>query len=166
MRDFKVYKEEMELALMQNACVESELYSIVACIIRKGKQGSFISLRDVSRRRKSTSVNNSNRFSGESGFPDFVVLERVKKKDAEILGCIEIKRPPINLDNDKNQLQGHVKSFIKVLYTNGLEWRFYDRSGENKEWTIELGQYKKSKIVWDKDEKWKELLEELDEVVW
>ncbi len=35
LRNFEYYKEEIELALIQNAGVEIELYSIVASMIRE-----------------------------------------------------------------------------------------------------------------------------------
>ena len=33
--NYEDYKEEIELALIQNACVEIELYSIIASMIRE-----------------------------------------------------------------------------------------------------------------------------------
>lgn len=163
--DYNEFKEEIELAYVQNAGVEIELYSIIACIIRDGKQGSSISLRDVSSRRRSTSVNNSNRFSGAGGFPDFVILERDLKKTAKILGCIEAKMLAENLNKYKDRLQKHIKSFHKVLYTNGLEWRFYNEK-EIPEWTFILGELKDNRINWKNVEIWKKLLDELDNINW
>ena len=52
-RDYEYFKEEIELALIQNACVEIELYSIIASIIRESKNQCKLSVRDVSNRRKS-----------------------------------------------------------------------------------------------------------------
>ena len=37
-RDFDDFKEEIELAFAQNACVEIELYSIIASVIRESKK--------------------------------------------------------------------------------------------------------------------------------
>lgn len=167
-KDYNDYKEEIELAFVQNAGVEIELYSIIACIIREGKQGSSISVRDVTSRRRSASVNNSNRFSGAGGFPDFVILERDLRKNADILGCIEAKMLTEDLDKYKykDRLQSHIKSFQKVLYTNGLEWRFYYKK-EIPEWTFILGEIKDSRIDWNKNvEIWKNLLYELDNIKW
>ena len=36
-REFDDYKEEIELAFIQNACVEIELYSIIASIFRESQ---------------------------------------------------------------------------------------------------------------------------------
>lgn len=49
---YETFKEEIELAMIQNCIVECELYSLLAEIIRGTKSGEKISLRDVSVRRK------------------------------------------------------------------------------------------------------------------
>lgn len=159
--NFKDYQDEIDLALSQNACVEIELYSIIACIIREGSNGSKISLRDVSSRRISGI---SKKYYGDSGFPDFVVLER-KKYNANILGCIEIKMPKRMLEDNSIQIKGHLNYFHKVIYTNGLVWKYYNN--KINEWTCTLGEYKNSVITWEKDEKkWNELLKNLDSIIW
>ena len=86
LRNFEYYKEEIELALIQNAGVEIELYSIVASMIRESPNTSPLSIRDVSARRKSDI---SMKFYGQAGFPDFVVLAREKDSNAKLYGCIE-----------------------------------------------------------------------------
>ena len=40
-RIFSDYKEELELALIQNCAVECELYSIVASVLRESESGTF-----------------------------------------------------------------------------------------------------------------------------
>ena len=50
-RLYSDYKDEIELAWIQNSAVECELYSIIANIIRESENGRKISLRDVSARR-------------------------------------------------------------------------------------------------------------------
>lgn len=52
-RDFEDFKEEMELAFVQNACVEIELYSIIASIFRESKNKQKLSVRDVTSRKRS-----------------------------------------------------------------------------------------------------------------
>ena len=44
---YETFKEEIELAMIQNCIVECELYSLLAKIIRGTKSGKKISLRDV-----------------------------------------------------------------------------------------------------------------------
>ena len=140
-RDFDDFKEEIELAFAQNACVEIELYSIIASVIRESKNKQKLSIRDVSSRKRSEI---SAKFYGLSGFPDFVLLERKKDQDAVIYGCIEAKMPTIALGDNDEQLLGHIKSFGKVIYTNGLNWKFFNDN--EKCFDIELGSIEEGKI--------------------
>ncbi|XXM70738.1 hypothetical protein ACQ0QQ_13555 [Lysinibacillus sphaericus] len=165
--DFNVYKDEIELIRAQNL-VECDLYSIVACIIRERKQCNHISLRDVSVRRK---TDFSKQYRGESGFPDFVIRTREKSNDADILGAVEVKYLDEDLDSEIHlaQLIGHLDFYKRVLYTNGLNWRYYvtDEYQESKVlWDAELGEIQHGKIVWYKDDRWVELLRKLDGIKW
>lgn len=163
-RFFSTYKDEIELALIQNAIVECELYSIVANIIRDCEQGSLISLRDVTVRR---TTEKSERLKGDGGFPDFVVLERKKTKYARKLGCIEVKRPFVPFD--EGQLKKHIQSYYRVLITNGLLWRLYKPKSEEIDWEISLGSVdcKRKQIEWTDDmSSWYRLLQELDSIEW
>jgi len=163
-RIFSTYKDEIELALIQNAVVECELYSIVANILRDCAQGSAISLRDVTARR-TTDI--SKRLKGDGGFPDFVILERTKTRNAKILGCIEIKRPFADFDTE--QLNKHIQSYHRVLITDGLLWRLYKPNSEEIDWEISLGEVDGSvaQIKWNDDtSEWYKLLQKLDETKW
>ena len=160
-RNFDDYKEEIELAFIQNACVEIELYSIIASIFRESQNKQKISIRDVSARKRSEI---SKKFYGVSGFPDFVLLERKKDKDAQIYGCIEAKMPTVFLDDNDEQLRGHIQSFGKVVYTNGLRWKFFD--GSKKVFDIKLGSLEEEKIKWEEKKCWENLLEEIDVITW
>ena len=159
-RIFSDYKEELELALIQNCAVECELYSIVASVLRESESGRNVSIRDVSARRTTTQ---SSYLKGESGFPDFVVLKREKIKHAPILGCVEIKRPDVNLTYT-DQLDGHVLSYRKVIYTNGLVWQFFEPGKKMEE--ICLGSYTEQDIQWDDASHWFQLLKKIDSFQW
>lgn len=161
---FIEYKEECELSYAQNK-VECDLYSLIAYIIRVGEQGKNISLRDVSVRRTSKI---SKRFKSESGFPDFIIMKREKKVDAAILGAIEAKYMTKKLEDYMTQVNDHIKSYGKVIYTNGIVWRFYDSKESEDEfiWEIPLGEIKEGKIIWYEDEKWNMLIEKLDSINW
>ena len=163
-RDYEYFKEEIELALIQNACVEIELYSIIASIIRESKNQCKLSVRDVSNRRKSDI---SKRYYGDAGFPDFVVLKREKDSIAKIYGCIEAKMPtkPLLDENDK-QVKGHINFFGKVIYTNGIHWKFFDNSKKNEPFDIILGYMQGSEIVWYPQENWDKLLNKIDNIKW
>ncbi len=160
-RDFEHFKEEIELAIIQNACVEVELYSVVASMIRESENKCKISLRDVSSRRK-TKI--SEVYYGASGFPDFVVLERKKMANARQYGCVEIKMPTVPLETQGPQIQGHIQSFDKVLYSNGIRWIFLEK---NKVlFDITLGNIQGESILWNSKDAWDALLEEIDSIKW
>ena len=160
-RNFDDFKEEIELAFIQNACVEIELYSLIASVIRESKNKQKLSVRDVSSRKRSEI---SAKYYGLSGFPDFVLLERKKVQDALIYGCIEDKMPTIALNDKDEQLRGHIESFRKVIYTNGLNWKFFNRN--EKCFDIELGSIIEGKIEWNKKSNWEKLLNEIDNITW
>lgn len=160
-RNFDDFKEEIELAFIQNACVEIELYSLIASILRESKNKQKLSIRDVSSRKRSKI---SGKFFGRSGFPDFVLLERKKVQNAHIYGCVEAKMPTIALGDNDEQLLGHIKSFRKVIYTNGLRWKFFDSN--EKSFDIKLGSIEKGKIKWEEEKEWENLLEKIDNITW
>ena len=168
--DFSMYKEEIELIRAQNR-VECDLYSLIACIIRERKNGSEISLRDVSARR---TTDFSKTFKGNSGFPDFVIRTRDKSEDAGILGAIEAKYMDEDLELEKHleQLRGHRESYKKVIYTNGLKWQFYvpeelkENNNDPWEWEADLGEIKNGEIIWNQDDKWEELLGNIGNIKW
>lgn len=162
-RNYEYYKEEIELALIQNACVEIELYSIIASMIRESKNPYKLSVRDVSARRRSEI---SERFHGKAGFPDFVLLKREKIVNADICGCIEAKMPSVLFEDAYGQLEGHMQSFQKVLFTNGIRWVFMDGSMENISFDVTLGTMCNGKIFWNTEDKWRILLGEIDSIAW
>lgn len=59
--------------------------------------------------------------------------------DFQKLGCIEAKNTFEVFDDYKEQIECHRKTYEKVLYTNGLEWMFWDDTGKKHPWTIYLG---------------------------
>ncbi len=160
-RIYSDYKDELELALVQNCAVECELYSIIASVLRESESGRCVSIRNVSTRRTTA---NSIYLKGKSGFPDFVVLKREKIEKAQILGCIEIKRPDVEL-NQTDQISGHINSYNKMIYTNGLVWQFFEHNKEMEE--ICLGSYTDNKdIKWNNNSNWFKLLEKIDSFKW
>ncbi len=160
--NYSEYKEELELVHAQNR-VECDLYSIIATMIRECYVNQAISLRDVSARR--TSIFSRVFKSEKAGFPDFVIRTREKSNAAKILGAVEVKYITKDLDSQRyiEQIEEQIKFYKKLLYTNGLEWRFYDNGQCSKPcWRVTLGQINNQGMwIWDKDEKWKELLNKL-----
>lgn len=109
----------------------------------------------------------SKNLEGEAGFPDFVVLERKKSRDAAKYGCIEAKRPYDNMEITE-QIEGHLSSYGKVIYTNGLVWKFYKEKKENEKVYI-VGSIKsknKQAIIWEPGDNWYELMSFLEDWDW
>lgn len=123
--NFDRYVKELNRIKLQNN-IECELYSIVASIIREANKNNDIYLRDVTVKRKSKK-GVGDRYYGESGFPDFVVVSDEESKVPSILGAVEVKHLGNQRKNttEENQLKGHINTFKKVLYTNGLTWEFH-----------------------------------------
>lgn len=109
----------------------------------------------------------SKNLEGEAGFPDFVVLERKKSRDAAKYGCIEAKRPYDNMEITE-QIEGHLSSYGKVIYTNGLVWKFYKEKKENEK-VYTLGSIKsknKQAIIWESVDNWYKLISFLEDWDW
>lgn len=141
---FDEFKREIELIIKQNP-LECELYSIIASIIRERDNSKNISLRDVSN-IKSTYNNqnqqdrmyriNDNKFRAS----DFLIIDpdycySASSKD-KILGSIEVKSIYLNLDseitNNEDQFYGQLKSYKRLIYTNGLVWRLYEYDSDSR----------------------------------
>ena len=127
---FKRYVKELKRIKLQNI-IECELYSIIASIIREANKRNNICLRDVTVRRKSEKGLGQSCY-GDSGFPDFVIVSGEEREDPRILGAVEVKYlgKLRRNDTDENQLIGHINTFKKVLYTNGLTWEFHSNCSQ------------------------------------
>ena len=95
------------------------------------------------------------------------MLERKKSRDAAKYGCIEAKRPYDNMEITE-QIEGHLNSYGKVIYTNGLVWKFYKEKKENEK-VYTLGSIKpknKQAIIWEPVDNWYELMRFLEDWDW
>ena len=54
----------------------------------------------------------------------------------------------------------------KVIYTNGIHWKFFDNSKKNEPFDIILGYMQGSEIVWYPQENWDKLLNKIDNIKW
>ena len=161
---YEEYKDEIELIESQNR-VECDLYSLIACLIRECDSKTCISVRDVSVRRE---TDFSRKYKGYSGFPDFVIRERKKSNDAKIYGAIEIKYITEDLELEKyvEQLNGHIDFYNQVIYTNGLEWRFYNKNHIDKNWKTVIGKIEQGEIRWESEKLWNILIDNLKNIEW
>ena len=103
----------------------------------------------------------------EAGFPDFVVLERKKSRDAAKYGCIEAKRPYDNMEITE-QIEGHPNSYGKVIYTNGLIWKFYKvKEKPVKEFCLGcIDPDNQDPVIWEPVDNWYELMSFLEDWNW
>lgn len=139
------YMREIELMKKQNY-TEYDMYSVIASLLREGENIKKHSLRDVNRRWSRT--NRGKVFYGLSSIPDFAILdvdfinsENWINDVDKVYGCVEIKGidksllsiseilEKISNDGkitlDEEQLLGEILWYKKVLYTNGLLWKFF-----------------------------------------
>lgn len=109
----------------------------------------------------------SKNLEGEAGFPDFVVLERKKSRDAAKYGCIEAKRPYDNMEITE-QIEGHLNSYGKVIYTNGLIWKFYKvKEKPVKEFCLGcIDPHNQDSVIWEPVNNWYELMSFLEDWDW
>lgn len=141
---FEEYWEEIELMIRQNY-TEYDMYSVIAALMREGKNIKKLSLRDVNRRRGSTARGRV--FFGLSSIPDFVILDKefVNSENWEdniekVYGCVEIKgfdkellsiqsilgkvKNEESMSIEEEQILGEIFWYKKVLYTNGRVWKY------------------------------------------
>ena len=140
------YIEEIGLIKKQNY-VEAELYPIVADIIKPTLKDSLSKRYVFGRQRRGL----GQIYYGLSNFPDIVILDKTYENKSrksikieewkKLRGCVEVK----NLNNrliteekikstisnsfehitgEMGQLIGDLLWYKKVIYTNGIEWRF------------------------------------------
>ena len=109
----------------------------------------------------------SKNLEGEAGFPDFVVLERKKSRDAAKYGCIEAKRPYDNMEITE-QMEGHLNSYGKVIYTNGLIWKFYKvKEKPVKEFCLGcIDPDNQDSVIWEPVDNWYKLMSFLEDWNW
>lgn len=140
------YTEEIGLIKKQNY-VEVELYPLVADIIKPTLKDSLSKRYVFGRQRRGL----GQIYYGLSNFPDIVILDKTyenkSKKSIKIeewkklRGCVEVKNLNYSLITEEKikstisnsfehitgemgQLIGDLLWYKKVIYTNGIEWRF------------------------------------------
>ncbi|GAA6377276.1 hypothetical protein I230019B6_26370 [Firmicutes bacterium i23-0019-B6] len=138
------YQKEIKLIETQNN-TEFELYPLAREIIQPTTKE--LSKRYVFNRKK---TKKGNIYYGLSSFPDIAILDKefkdidrneIKEEDWNgIIGSLEIKAlgdklfnineiqdclSEENLTKDEGQLIGEILWYKKVLYTNGIEWKYF-----------------------------------------
>lgn len=152
--ELKEYMREIKLMKKQNF-TEYDMYSVIASLMREGANIKKLSLRDVSKRWGRT--NRGRIFYGLSGVPDFAILD-VDFENSEnwiddidnVYGCVEIKginnkllsiqkiitkiKNGKGITVDDGQLLGEILWYKKVLYTNGLAWKYLEWNEDKDSW--------------------------------
>lgn len=140
------YTEEIGLIKKQNY-VEVELYPLVADIIKPTLKDSLSKRYVFGRQRRGL----GQIYYGLSNFPDIVILDKTYENKfrksikieewKELRGCVEVKNLNYSLITEEKikstisnsfehitgemgQLIGDLLWYKKVIYTNGIEWRF------------------------------------------
>ncbi|ETE00939.1 hypothetical protein [Streptococcus pseudopneumoniae] len=140
------YTEEIGLIKKQNY-VEVELYPLVANIIKPTLKDSLSKRYVFGRQRRGL----GQIYYGLSNFPDIVILDKTYENKSrksikieewkELRGCVEVKNLNYSLITEEKikstisnsfehitgemgQLIGDLLWYKKVIYTNGIEWRF------------------------------------------
>lgn len=140
------YIEEIGLIKKQNY-VEAELYPIVADIIKPTLKDSLSKRYVFGRQRRGL----GQIYYGLSNFPDIVILDKTYENKSrksikieewkKLRGCVEVKNLNYSLITEEKikstisnsfehitgemgQLIGDLLWYKKVIYTNGIEWRF------------------------------------------
>ncbi|VRJ92513.1 Uncharacterised protein [Streptococcus pneumoniae] len=140
------YTEEIGLIKKQNY-VEAELYPIVADIIKPTLKDSLSKRYVFGRQRRGL----GQIYYGLSNFPDIVILDKTYENKSrksikieewkKLRGCVEVKNLNYSLITEEKikstisnsfehitgemgQLIGDLLWYKKVIYTNGIEWRF------------------------------------------
>lgn len=140
------YTEEIGLIKKQNY-VEVELYPLVADIIKPTLKDSLSKRYVFGRKRRGL----GQIYYGLSNFPDIVILDKTYENKSrksikieewkELRGCVEVKNLNYSLITEEKikstisnsfehitgemgQLIGDLLWYKKVIYTNGIEWRF------------------------------------------
>ncbi|VOC22786.1 Uncharacterised protein [Streptococcus pneumoniae] len=138
--------EEIGLIKKQNY-VEAELYPIVADIIKPTLKDSLSKRYVFGRQRRGL----GQIYYGLSNFPDIVILDKTYENKSrksikieewkKLRGCVEVKNLNYSLITEEKikstisnsfehitgemgQLIGDLLWYKKVIYTNGIEWRF------------------------------------------
>ncbi|KPL44166.1 hypothetical protein SPSSI3_01170 [Streptococcus pseudopneumoniae] len=140
------YTEEIGLIKKQNY-VEVELYPLVADIIKPTLKDSLSKRYVFGRQRRGL----GQIYYGLSNFPDIVILDKTYENKSrksikieewkKLRGCVEVKNLNYSLITEEKikstisnsfehitgemgQLIGDLLWYKKVIYTNGIEWRF------------------------------------------
>lgn len=129
--DCKDYEKELNKVIKQ-APLEDGVQTLVYNLLNDIIINKNLSLLIVCNAKK------TNHFKGLGGVPDLVIASKnydyhndeAKKGNKEgLYGCVEVKAAYENLNSKLKyfkQISGDILTYKKVLYTNGIVWRYYE----------------------------------------
>lgn len=151
------YKREMDKIIKQ-APLEVGVQTLVYNLLNDIIINKNLSLLTIS------TATQTDTFKGLGGVPDLVVAsknydyhnDKVKKGNNKgLYGCVEVKATYNGLDSKLEyfkQIFGDILTYKKVLYTNGIVWRYYELNIDDINYIIQEKKevfYEKIKAVID-----------------
>jgi len=132
------YKKRLDRIDVDNS-VEQALYYPIQLLLESILDERFW-ITDISRRCK-------NDLDNTDAVPDLMIFDEnqgiSKGTSPDSVAVVEIKYFPwknISLDASEKQAYGYLEKTSKVIYTNGIEWRFLSKeNGTSRKETICLG---------------------------
>ena len=193
--NFAEYCREAELILRQTPA-ECALYPLIDGFLREFPKIGKLSLRCIALyQAKQVWEPEKLMFpmgkDGKLAALDFAILPLdfdYKKTPKGLLpGAVEVKAIYTDLETELHkkpgQITGGLSRFRRIIYTNGLEWRVYEKSSPGSCKSVSLGEYtdksggsvrkgrkyspsSSDKILWSGEEKWQELRRMIEGINW
>ena len=119
--DFEVYEQRINDVIVKcpiEVGVEILVFNVLFDLL-----GDHFSIVDVS----TMWPNRESRLETAGGIPDIAIVSQdfeYRGENGIVFGFVEVKAPSVKLV-DTEQLSGHIETNKHVLYTNGLEWKYY-----------------------------------------
>ena len=130
--NFYKYENEINNIIDQNPS-EYDLYPLIKNVL------NFVINKELSIRLTGPNrlTTTEQRFCSISAVPDLSILSddfKYGKEQGHILGVVEVKCYKENLDKKEflSEVLGELLSYSKVIYTNGLEWRYYEYKAKSE----------------------------------
>ncbi|WOO90537.1 hypothetical protein R2F61_07340 [Mollicutes bacterium LVI A0078] len=147
------YKKSIE-RILKNSCLETSMYHLIQKTIEDNTKYYSLDISQTQTRNRFHKVYNT-----PAGISDIAVFSKYDK----LLFYIEVKWFVRNQTEPSiyKQLLGQSDKHKKIMFTDGLNWKFYKlENGELiVDWEVNLGNYpeEKGKIIWNNYDEWKKL---------
>lgn len=147
------YKKSIE-RILRNSCLEPSMYHLVQKTIENNTKYYTLDISQIQTKSRFHKVYNT-----PAGISDIAVFSKYDR----LLFYVEVKwfvRTQTEAAIYK-QLLGQSYKHKKIMFTDGLNWKFYKLDNKELivEWEVSLGNYskQKSKVIWNSYDEWKKL---------